>query len=185
MQLRMQPSGAQLGHVPSAPVTEVQRIAKHGSQQQQSTPSEIVHAAHSHGNGAHGSPQAVFGGVESASENASASDDMPAAKPGRPASSDLPHPLDRIPDDPSLKPDETEFIKAQLQYDWQGHVVDCEAAYHSSTPKRVIDAIGVRPSDTVRLFRKCVRFRCCLKPMSACYTGERKMRTLVNQPLCG
>lgn len=150
MQLRMQPSGAQLGHVPSAPVTEVQRIAKHGSQQQERTPSEIVSAVPSHGNGANGSLQAPFGGVESAADNAT--DDMPATKPGRPASSDLPHPLDRSPDDPSLAPDETEFIKAQLQYDWQGHIVDCEAAYHSSTPKRVIDAIGVRLSNPVMLF---------------------------------
>lgn len=150
MQLRLQPSGAQLGHVPSAAVTEVQRLAKHGSQQQQSNPAEIVNTVLSHGpnaNGVHAdSQQSELPGVDTSSTSPGVASSISAVKSGGPEPDDLPHPLDRSPDDPSLKPSESEFIKAQIQYDWQGHVVDCEAAYHSSTPRRVIDAIGVRPA---------------------------------------
>lgn len=146
MHLRMQPSGAQLGHIPSAPVTEVQRLGKHGSQQQQVAPAPVVNTVLSSstgGTGIHVDSPSALSGAGSIVAN-SAAEVAPAAKPGRPAPSTVPHPLDRNPDDPSLKPDETEFIREQIRYEWQGHVVDCEALYHSSTPKRVIDTIGVR-----------------------------------------
>lgn len=143
MQLRLQPSGAQLGHVPSAPMTEVQRLGKQGPHQLQSTPADVALSVAKAHQEAEAKPDNAYSAIPTAAEA------IPATTAGGDVSSSksepikLPHPLDRSPDDPSLVPDETEFETAKIQYEWQGHIVDCEAAYQNGTPKRVIDAIGV------------------------------------------
>jgi hypothetical protein len=82
--------------------------------------------------------------TRSAAPTAALAQPTGAAKPSRPQPSNSPHPLDRAPDDPSLAPQQAEFTRATLVYSCQGCELVCDAAYHSSTPKRVIDVIGVR-----------------------------------------